>query len=123
MDMLQNPGEPDYSLLNVLFVVVAFAAYFLGIVIRKLVIPGGKSLSLSCQLLLGIPVSLLVVSPLLPVLSAATLEPPVFFVTLGVIMEHGMIVNETATYHLNKLKGGVGHAPAGTRRRKPVSIT
>ena len=115
--------EPNYSLPNVLLLVVAFAAYFLGIVIRKAAVPGRMRISLSCQLLLGIPVSLLVVSPLLPVLSAADSWSPAWLLTIGVIMEHGMLVNETATYHLNKLKGEMGHAPAGPRRTKSANLT
>jgi len=92
--------EPDTvnPLLYNLFVGgVPFLSYFFGILVRKVVFPGQQSPSLLHQLLLGIPVSLIVVSPLLPVLAATKTNLGGFLVTLGIIMEHGMIVNETAT--------------------------
>ena len=81
------------------FIGLAFTAYFIGIVIRKYTIPGKNSLPLSKQFLLGIPASLLVVSPLLSVLNVALSE-----VTLGIIIEHGMLVNETITKKLDELR-------------------
>ena len=55
------------------------------------------------NLLLGIPVSLVVVSPLLPVIAATYSNVPALLLTLGIVIEHGMLVNETATTHLKKL--------------------
>src|SRR5260221_567792 len=91
---------------NILVVVGPFLAYFFGIVVRKVVMPGVKSLPFHHQMLLGVPVSLVVVSPLLPVLDATKSHLSGFLVTLGIIMEHGMAVNETATYHLKQLGKG-----------------
>src|SRR5690348_3082557 len=95
--------EPNYLLFNILGFAVPFGCYYLGIVIRKIVLPGRNSPPLTHQLLLGVPVSLVVVSPLLPVVAAAYSNVPALLVTLGVVIEHGMLVNETATAHLKKL--------------------
>jgi hypothetical protein len=87
---------------------LAFSAYYIGIVIRKYTIPGTNSLPLLKQFLLGIPASLIVVSPLLSflniALSQADSNPQSVFVALGLILEHGMLVNETITKKLDELK-------------------
>lgn len=89
-------------LLNFLFVwVVPFAAYFLGIFIRKYVFPGASDLSLSSLFLLGIPVCLIIVSPLIATLQEAFRNSPASYLfTIGIIIEHGMIVHETAAKRL-----------------------
>lgn len=97
--------EPNYSIQNLIALILPFGCYYLGIVIRKIAIPGKDSPSLLHQFLLGIPVSLVVVSPLLPVLAKTYADIPALCVTLGIIIEHGMLVNETATHHLKKLGG------------------
>jgi hypothetical protein len=88
---------------NIAMGVGPFFAYFFGILVRKIVWPGTNSPPLVHQILLGVPMSLVVVSPLLPVLVATRSQLSGFLVTLGVIMEHGMVVNETATYRLKQL--------------------
>ena len=85
----------------------AFGAYYAGIIIRKVALPGKDSPTLGKQLLLGLPVSLVVVTPLLYILNAA-LHGSVSnqisaLATLGIIMEHGMILNETLSKHLQAL--------------------
>jgi hypothetical protein len=82
-----------------------FVAFFLGIVIRKFALPGANSPPLHQQFLLGIPISLVIISPLLPVLAATATSEKLagFLVTIGIIMEHGMLVPETATHHLQNL--------------------
>ena len=98
--------EPNYVLANIFGFSVPFACYYIGIVIRKVVLPGKSSPPLVHQLLLGIPVSLVVVSPLLPVVAATYSNVPALLLTLGIVIEHGMLVNETATTHLKKLTSG-----------------
>lgn len=98
--------EPNYALFNFLGIAAPFACYYLGIFIRKKVLPGKDSPPLGHQFLLGVPVSLLVVSPMLPVLAAAYSNTPALLVTLGIVIEHGMLVNETATSRLKKLASG-----------------
>lgn len=99
--------EPNYFASNILALVVPFLCYYFGILIRKMAIPGKESPSLKDQFLLGVPVSLIVVSPMLPVIATAYSNPPAVLVMLGIIMEHGMLVNETATLHLKKLGGRI----------------
>ncbi|MCP4684044.1 MAG: hypothetical protein GY867_01225 [bacterium] len=107
-------GEPNL-LPVVLFVwLPPFLAYFLGIVIRNKAMPGEDSPPLSQQLLLGIPVSLVVVAPLVTVLHGSIQDPSVYLFTLGMIMENGMLVHETATRQLAKLSKGASAAPSPT---------
>ena len=91
----------------VVMCLVGFGAYYIGIIIRKVAMPGKDSPALLNQLLLGIPVSLIVVTPLLGVLGAAfrgtELNLFAALTIIGVIMEHGMLLNETLTKHLNKI--------------------
>lgn len=97
--------EPNYFWVNVLLGVIPFIAYFCGIFIRKIAMPPKRRISLTKQCLLGVPVSLVIVSPFLPILSATESNLPGYLLTIGIIMEHGMLVNETATYHItNHLK-------------------
>lgn len=98
-------AEPT-SYVNLVVFGLSFACYFLGIFIRKKCLPQANSPALQKQLLLGIPVSFIVVPPLLLLMQKNfTMEGlPSFLVVLGIIIEHGMIVNETAVKHLEKLR-------------------
>ncbi|MEY2559087.1 MAG: hypothetical protein QOE34_2512 [Verrucomicrobiota bacterium] len=109
-----NPMDPA-TLQNLLILACPFLAFFAGIVIRKVALPGRNSPPMYQQLLLGIPICLIVISPLLPLLqsSASTSNFTVFLVTVGIIMEHGMIVPETATDQLNKLRQRGRHSALG----------
>jgi hypothetical protein len=96
--------EPNFVVQNILLWVVPYLAYFLGIFIRKIVLPGANSPILSHQFLLGIPVGLVIVSPFLTFLrSAMSSDVPIYLFNIGIIIEHGMLVQETATNHLKKL--------------------
>lgn len=92
--------EPNYLWQNIISVAIPFAAYFSGIFIRQLAWPSRRQTPLKHQCLLGIPVSLVLVSPLLPVLNGASGHLSGYLLTLGIIMEHGMLVTETATHHV-----------------------
>ena len=102
---------------------LAFISYYLGIIIRKFTIPGKNSLPLTRQLLLGIPASLVVVSPLLLVLlqafnnitSSSSSGLVAGLTTYGLIIEHGMLLNETITSHLHQLRQKL---PSGERQTK-----
>lgn len=98
--------EPDYSTINLVMLCVPFVCYNFGIIVRKIALPGKKSPPIGHQFLLGIPVSLVVVSPMLPIIAATVSNTSALLVTLGIIIEHGMLVNETATVHLKKLASG-----------------
>lgn len=90
-------------IINTLQVGVPFAAYFLGIIVRKMALPGPKSPSLRSQMLLGVPVSLVIVSPVLTVFGEAIHNLSAYLLTVGIIMEHGMLVTETAVKQLQSL--------------------
>ncbi|HET8550223.1 MAG TPA: hypothetical protein VFL57_19565 [Bryobacteraceae bacterium] len=108
--------------LNMMLWCVPFAAYFLGIVIRKVALPGKSSPPLRNQLLLGIPFSLIVVSPLLVVFRESGTEPAAYLVTIGIIIEHGMIVTETATRQLQTLIGNTAATPpVATRKQRSAA--
>jgi hypothetical protein len=80
------------------------AEEMLGIVIRKVSMPGPNSPSLLRQLLLGLPVSLVIVSPTLALFRLAhETDLGAYLLAVGIIIEHGMLVQETATRHLQTL--------------------
>jgi hypothetical protein len=83
--------------INLLRIGVPFAAFFLGIVIRKIALPGKGSPSLGCQCLLGVPVSLVMVSPLLKVFSDNLNQMAPYLATVGLVIEQGMMLMETIT--------------------------
>ena len=82
--------EPNYSVTNVLLICVPFICYYLGIIVRKIALPGKESPPIIHQFLLGIPVSLVVVSPMLPIISSSISDTPALLVTHGIIIEHGL---------------------------------
>jgi len=80
--------------------VLPFLAYFGGICIRKFALSGPDSPSVTKQLVLGIPIALLAVSPLLSVLhQTISTHVPTYLFTLGVIMEQAIVFHETAISH------------------------
>src|SRR4051812_47922313 len=89
-----NPLE----LQNYLFGGGSVLVFFLGIVIRKVALSGPDGPPLHHQLLLGIPIALAVIPPLVSVLTstASNGNTSAVFITMGIIMEHGMIVPEAA---------------------------
>ena len=104
--------EGNAGIEQILQCVLAFAAFFLGIVIRKYTFPGENSPPLGKQLLLGVPMSLIIVCPLLlsflefaPTTQHAGTERIIhIMMTYGVIMEHGMFLMERATRFVVKVK-------------------
>lgn len=98
--------EPNYLLTNILLV-LPFGAYYVGILIRYK-LWGNPTSSLGNQFLLGIPASLVVVSPLLVTVIPNLSNVPAYILTLGIVMEHGMVVNETVMSRLkNRAKESV----------------
>lgn len=112
--------EPNYSPVNAAAILVPFGAYYIGILIRRFALPATSSPPLVCQCLLGIPVSLVVVSPFVPILGATNLPIFGYLVTLGVLMEHGMLVHETAVSRLRKLLSTLDKTPAAVDRKSVV---
>src|ERR1043165_8391985 len=98
-------NEPNLVLQSLAIWGVPFVAYFLGIIIRKVALPGSRSPSLLHQCLLGVPVGLVIVSPTLALVrTAITTDIGAYLFTLGILIEHGMLVQETATKQLQALK-------------------
>ncbi len=95
--------EWQYLWHNILLAVLPFLGYFLGVVIRRVAMPGRHSLPLGRQILFGIPVSLVVVTAFLPVIHLTRTDLAGFLVTIAALVEHGMLVNEPVTYHLSQL--------------------
>lgn len=110
---LPEPSAVEFILQNLAVWAVPFVAYFLGIFIRKHVFPGQDSPPLLKQLLLGIPVCLVVVSPLISAIQESfSSHVPTYLFTVGIIMEHGMIAHETAAKHItDKLAEVTGRRP------------
>ena len=80
--------------------VLPFVAYYVGITIRKITFPSEKSAPLVHQYLLGIPVGLVLVSPTIKVfLNIVVTDRTALFVAIGIVMEHGMFLQE----EVNKL--------------------
>lgn len=90
-----NEGPQLFQTL--LFVVVPILAYFLGVVIRKKVFPLPDGPPLKHQLLLALPLSLGVVGALMAPLGTAISDTQSlwgYLIVIGVIMEHGLFMNE-----------------------------
>ena len=101
-------AEPTFLFQNVAIWAVPYLAYFAGIWIRKVVFPGVNSPPLSHQFLLGVPVALVVVSPFVAVLRVAmSAGSTAYLFNVGLVIEHGMLVQETATAHLRKRLGAI----------------
>ena len=102
-----NPFSADdpryYTFAVIELCSVSFLAFFLGVFIRKFALPSRKSPPLHQLLLLSIPVSLVVVAPFIIIVPASISELPKTLLTLGIIMEHGMIVPEMVSAHLRQL--------------------
>ena len=116
--------DDSFILANLAIYGLPFVAFFLGIVIRKEVFPGPNSPPLRKQLLMGVPVSLVVVSGLITGIHEGVKDHiPAFIFTLGVLMEHGMLVSETLARQLEKLSRATGESRAVSAATVPVSTT
>ena len=112
--------EPNYLLTNFMLLVLPFGAYYVGILVRRYALPGNSTSSLACQALLGIPVSLVVVSPLLMTVMSNISNVPGYLLTLGVVMEQGMVLNETIVSHLKDL--GKGSLPVAVPNNQTTAL-
>lgn len=105
--------EPTPLIPLMLIWVVPFGAYYLGVIIRKVAMSKEDSPSLSKQFLMAIPVCLIVVAPIVATLNnngVLSQSLPSYLFTLGVIIEHGMLMQKKLTEHLagGILGGGNG---------------
>ena len=95
--------EPSNILTLILIWVVPFLAYYLGVLIRKKAYTKEKSPDLSKQFLMAIPVCLIVVAPIVATLDnngALSQNMANYFFTIGIIIEHGMLMQRKLTEQL-----------------------
>ena len=109
-----NLIEPNLVLNSLVTLGLPFLAYFLGIIIRKVALPGKDSPPLKHQLMLGVPMSMIIVGPSVAAVgNAVRSDVGAFLFIMGVLMEHGMLVQETVTRELQeRLKGTASAASA-----------
>jgi uncharacterized membrane protein len=87
--------------------ILPFCAYFLGVIIRTTTFPAQKSLKLWQQLLIAIPLSILIVAPLIKILGNAISDDwPGYLLTIGIIIEHGMFMNEALATKIEEHRSG-----------------
>jgi hypothetical protein len=80
---------------------VPYAAYFLGILVRHRVSIAPDRPKLGDQLLLGIPMALVIVSPMLAGIDYT--NRAAFLTVTGYIILHGMTLNEAATKKMQEV--------------------
>jgi hypothetical protein len=99
---------------NVQLYVVPYAAYFLGIYIRRRYFPEPDAPSRRAIIALGVVVCLVFITPILEAARLKLLEfgfP--YLATIGMVMEQGMVAHETAVSRLQKaLPGGSKAGPS-----------
>lgn len=110
------PPEPHTIVARVMeeclrLYLLPYAAYFLGIWIRNVWLPEPSSPPLKVLLMLGVPVALTIVTPILVAAQGSLVSLGyAYLLTVGIIIEQGMLVHETAISRL---------AEAGNRRPPP----
>ena len=65
--------------------------------------PNPKSPTLFKQLLLAVPFCLIVVTPLLVTVEKSLTDLNTYLVSIGVIMEHGMLLHETIVKRIGSI--------------------
>ncbi len=95
--------EWKYSAQNAVIAIAPFLGYFLGVILRRVSFPGKHSLPLGRQFVLGIPVALVVIAFFSPALHMTSSDLMGFLMTIGLLIEHGMLLNEPVTYRLSRL--------------------
>jgi hypothetical protein len=95
--------EWKYSAQNAVVAIAPFLGYFLGVILRRVAFPGKHSLPLGRQIVLGIPVALVVIAVFSPALHITSANLTGFLMTIGLLVEHGMLLNEPVTYRLSRL--------------------
>jgi hypothetical protein len=104
-NILPEPSLISYAIIAVW--IAPFFCYYLGIFIRKKCFSSKDSPSYLQQFLMAIPICLVIVSPLVVALQKSFGSHfPTYLFTLGIIIEHGMVMHETATKHLEDRLSG-----------------
>ncbi len=105
---------PNYMLSNILVLVLGFGCYFLGILVRCKGFPGPKTPRLSQQLWMSILVAPLTLGAMVPVIQASMTSLGSALLMIGLIIEQGAVVNETATAVFQQAMQGRGSIPPAT---------
>ena len=104
MSVPDMPTGSEVAILAVQVYIVPFAAYVVGIVVRNLYLPEPASPSLRSLMILGLPIYLVVVCPILMTAEQNLVNLGYgYLLTIGIVMEHGMIVHETAISRISQL--------------------
>jgi len=112
------PAEPSAGDFNLVAreLLIPYAAYFLGVFIRRYGLPGDNT-PLRCLLLLAIPLNLTIVTPILlasySIIHAGAIYS--YLVIIGIIMEQGMVVHEMMAKRLSEA--------AEATPPRPVAVT
>ena len=102
-----NEGPQYYQLFFLGF--VPFFSYYVGVCIRHVVFPSSKSRPLIHQFLIAIPLSILIIAPLLGTIGVAITVVGSwsgYLITIAIIIEHGIFMNEAVIerFDLHKAK-------------------
>lgn len=104
MPVADTPTAFEVAAVAIQVYIVPFAAYMVGIYVRNLVLPEAASPSLKSLVILGIPIYLVAVCPMLMAAENNLVNLGYgYLLTIGIVMEHGMIVHETAIARINQL--------------------
>lgn len=97
------PSFLDYLFIAIKLFIIPYGSYFFGIYVRNKYLPERHSPGLRALMIIGIPICLVIISPILIAAeeSLATITYA-YFLTIGIIMEHGMVVHETAITRIKK---------------------
>lgn len=95
------------SIESLTVIAVCFATYFLGIVLRYFALPGKNPMPLRQQCAIGFVLAFAIVGPFLVVMRAAFFgaetNAATAFATIGVILEHGFVMNNTLTREIRRM--------------------
>ena len=97
--------EPSLAIQFVLVWILPYVAYFGGICIGHKTLRGSESPTLLNQLLLGIPIGLMAVTPFLGALhQTISTHILTYILFLGIIIEHSVMFHEKAIKRLQEIR-------------------
>jgi hypothetical protein len=104
MSVEDTPTALEIAAVAIQVYIVPFAAYMVGIFVRNRFLPESASPSLKSLMILGLPIYLVAVCPMLMAAEHNLVNLGYgYLLTIGIVMEHGMIVHETAIARINQL--------------------
>ena len=104
-------NEGPFIIQVLLLGILPFMVYYLGVYIKITVFPSENSAPLKHQFLLAIPLSIAVITPLLVTIGPAlndTNSIAGYLATIGIIMEHGMFMNEAVADRFSQRQASNG---------------